>query len=132
MPEHVVDRCADLLNEQRLAVNGSKILILGVAYKKDVGDMHESPALDVISLLVHRGAEIRYHDPHVAEFEVDGNGYKGSELSDEQLEDADLVVILTAHSETDYDRVARLAGRIFDTRNATRNVSANREKIIKL
>jgi len=132
MPEHVVDRCADLLNEQRLAVNGSKILILGVAYKKDVGDMRESPALDVISLLVHRGAEIRYHDPHVAEFEVDGNGYKGSELSDEQLEDADLVVILTDHSETDYDRVARLAGRIFDTRNATRNVSANREKIIKL
>ncbi|MCA9513037.1 MAG: nucleotide sugar dehydrogenase [Myxococcota bacterium] len=132
MPEHVADRCGALLNEQRLAVNGSKILILGVAYKKDVGDMRESPALDVVSLLASRGADIRFHDPHVGEFEVDGHGYKGSELTDAAIEDADLVVILTDHGDVDYARVVKHAGRVFDTRNATRDVREGREKITKL
>ena len=80
MPEHVADRIAELLNEDRLAVNGSRILILGVAYKKDVGDMRESPAIDVIGTLARRGAEIAYHDPYVDECEIDGVLYKNSDF----------------------------------------------------
>jgi UDP-N-acetyl-D-glucosamine dehydrogenase len=132
MPEHVVDRVGDLLNERRLAVNGSKLLILGVAYKRDVGDMRESPALDVVAHLARRGAEIHYHDPHVREFEVDGHAYKGEELSDAALEGADLVVILTDHSGIDYDHVVDLAPHVFDTRNATREVTVGGDKITKL
>ncbi|MCG8588472.1 MAG: nucleotide sugar dehydrogenase [Proteobacteria bacterium] len=132
MPDHVADRVGDLLNEDRLAVNGANVLVLGVAYKKDVGDMRESPALDVIARLQAKGANVRYHDPHVRELQVEGEIYKNTELSDEELERADLVVIVTDHSGVDYARVAEKAGRIFDTRNATRDVSEHREKIHKL
>ncbi len=132
MPEYVADRVAELLNEDRLAVNGSNVLILGVAYKKDVGDMRESPALDVIKLLAGRGAAITYHDPHVRECTVEGAVYKNTDLSDETVAAADLVVILTDHSVVDYARVVEKAGRVFDTRNATAGVVADREKITKL
>jgi UDP-N-acetyl-D-glucosamine dehydrogenase len=132
MPEHVADRVADLLNDDRLAVNGARVLILGVAYKKDVGDMRESPALDVIGLLARKSAQISFHDPHVRECEVDGTVYKNVDLDDETLAGADLVVILTDHSEVDYARVMEKANRIFDTRNATREVTAHREKLTKL
>jgi UDP-N-acetyl-D-glucosamine dehydrogenase len=132
MPEHVADRIGDLLNDQRKAVNGARILILGVAYKRDVGDMRESPALDVVVHLARRGAEIRYHDPHVEKFEVEGRGYKSVPLTDGELTEADIVVILTDHGELDYDRVVARAGRVFDTRNATRDVAAGREKITRL
>ncbi len=132
MPEHVAERVAELLNEDRLAVNGSRVLLLGVAYKRDVSDMRESPALDVIRLLVARGAEISYHDPHVRECEVEGQVYKNTDLSDEALAAADLVVILTDHSAVDYARVVEKAKRIFDTRNATRSLDQHRDKITKL
>ncbi len=132
MPEHVADRVADLLNDDRLAVNGARVLILGVAYKKDVGDMRESPALDVIGLLARKGAQVSFHDPHVRECEVDGTVYKNVDLDDETLAGADLAVILTDHSEVDYARVMEKANRIFDTRNATRGVTAHREKLTKL
>ncbi|MEE8581583.1 MAG: nucleotide sugar dehydrogenase [Myxococcota bacterium] len=132
MPEHVADRVAELLNHDRLPVNGSRVLILGVAYKRDVSDMRESPALDVIALLAARGAEISYHDPHVRECEVEGRVYKNSDLSDELLTSADVVVILTDHGGVDYARVAAKAPRVFDTRNATRDLSEHRDKITKL
>jgi UDP-N-acetyl-D-glucosamine dehydrogenase len=132
MPEHVADRVADLLNEDRLAVNGAKVLILGVAYKRDVGDMRESPAIDVVNLLAQKGAEISYHDPHVSEFAVEGAVYKNVDLSDEVLAENDLVVILTDHSAIDYEHLVAQANRIFDTRNATADVKHNREKITKL
>jgi UDP-N-acetyl-D-glucosamine dehydrogenase len=132
MPEHVADRVADLLNEDRLAVNGANVLILGVAYKKDVGDMRESPALDVIKLLAEKGAAITFHDPHVRECTVEGVTYKNTDLSDEALAGADLVVILTDHSSIDYEALVARTHRVFDTRNATAAVSANREKITKL
>jgi UDP-N-acetyl-D-glucosamine dehydrogenase len=132
MPTHVCDRVADLLNDRRLAVNGARVLVLGVSYKRDVGDMRESPALDVISMLARRGAEIAYHDPHVSEFEVDGAGYKSVDLSEEILSGCDLAVVLTDHSGIDYDRIVALAPRVFDTRNATRDVAELREKITKL
>jgi UDP-N-acetyl-D-glucosamine dehydrogenase len=132
MPEHVLDRITDLLNEDRLAVNGARILVLGVAYKANVSDMRESPALDVIRLLAAKGAEVSYHDPHVREIAIEGASYKSVDLGDDALSRADLVVVITDHADVDYARVAARAHRIFDTRNALRGVTAGREKIRKL
>ena len=132
MPQHVVNKVADILNESRIAVNGAHILVLGVAYKPNVSDMRESPAIDVIRLLAERGGEVSYHDPHVPEIEVEGIPYKSADLSDDRLADADIVVIITDHADVDWARVVAQAGRIFDTRNATRNVPEGREKVRKL
>ncbi len=132
MPDHVVDRIAELLNEDRLAVNGARILVLGVAYKSGVDDMRESPALDVVATLRRRGAEIRYHDPYVAECDFAGESMKSVDLTDDVLRGCDLIVILTDHPDVDYDRVVRVGPRVFDTRNATKAVRADREKITKL
>jgi UDP-N-acetyl-D-glucosamine dehydrogenase len=132
MPEHVAGKVADLLNEDRLAVNGSRVLILGVSYKPDVGDVRESPAIDVIEQLERKGAEISYHDPHVREVTIGDKTYKNVELSDEVLSGCDIAVIVTDHSEIDWDRVVARAPRVFDTRNATKNVREGRERIRKL
>lgn len=132
MPDHVVDRIAEMLNEDRLAVNGARILILGVAYKSSVDDMRESPALDVIAGLRARGGDIRYHDPYVAECEIVGERMKSVDLTDDELKSSDLVVVLTDHPNVDYERVVRVGPRVFDTRNATKGVTADREKITKL
>jgi len=132
MPEYVADKVGELLNEDRIAVNGSQVLILGVAYKSNVSDMRESPALEVMRLLASKGAEIRYSDPHVPEVAFDDRQLKSVDLTDEALAAADVVVILTQHDGVDYDRVVAKAARIYDTRNATRNVTANREKVRKL
>jgi UDP-N-acetyl-D-glucosamine dehydrogenase len=132
MPKHVVARIGDLLNEDRITVNGARILILGVAYKGDVSDVRESPALDVIRLLREKGGDIRYHDPHVPELDLQGHSLKSVELTREALENADLVVVMTDHSGVDYARVAARAERIFDTRNALRDVRAAPGKVRKL
>ena len=132
MPRYVADKVADLLNEDRIAVNGARILMIGVAYKPNVSDMRESPALDIIQLLEAKGAEIRYHDPHVPEFTHAGQSHKGVELTDEEIEAADLVVITTDHAAVDFDRLVDKAGRVYDTRNATKGVRDGLEKVRKL
>jgi len=132
MPEYVADKVGDLLNEDRIAVNGAHVLILGVAYKSNVSDMRESPALDVMRLLAAKGAEIRYSDPHVPEIAFDDRQLKSVDLTDDALASADVVVIITQHDAVDYDRVVAKADRIYDSRNATRNVTADREKVRKL
>jgi UDP-N-acetyl-D-glucosamine dehydrogenase len=132
MPEHVVTTIGDLLNEERTAVNGARVLLLGVAYKADVSDLRESPALDVLRLLDAKGADLRYHDPFVPELALDGRSWKSVELTDEELGAADLVVVLTEHSGIDWGRVVARAQRVYDTRNATRGVREGREKIKKL
>ena len=132
MPEYVVTTIGDLLNEERTAVNGARVLLLGVAYKADVSDVRESPALDVLRLLDAKGADLRYHDPYVAELALEGRDWKSVELSDEELGAADLVVILTDHSNMDWERVVARSQRVYDTRNATRGVREGREKIRKL
>jgi UDP-N-acetyl-D-glucosamine dehydrogenase len=132
MPEHVAARAGDILNEDRLAVNGSCILVLGAAYKANVSDVRESPALDVMRELARKGAEVRYHDPHVPELDLDGRTLKSVDLSDELLAASDLVVIVTDHEAVDLARVVAKAPRIFDTRNATKNVREGREKITRL
>ncbi len=120
MPDYVVDRIGQALNKGRKSINGSKIAVLGVAYKRDVSDVRESPALDIIEHLEERGAEIRYHDPHVPSVEVGVKTYTSSDLTAALLEEADCVVILTDHSAIDYRFVADTAKMVFDTRNVTR------------
>ncbi len=132
MPEFVAEKIGDILNEERLPVNGSNVLVLGVAYKPDVADMRESPAIDVMMLLQRKGAKLVFHDPHVAEIEIEGVHHKSVDLTDEVLSSADLVVIVTNHAAIDYSRVVAKAQRVYDTRNATRGVKEHREKIRKL
>ena len=119
MPSLVVARVAHALNSARKPVNGSRVLVLGVAYKKDIDDMRESPALDVIRMLEEQGAVVAYHDPHVARFSEDGHERVGVDLTDAELSSADAVVIVTDHSSIDYRRVVDLAKALDDTRNAT-------------
>ncbi|MCZ6695495.1 MAG: nucleotide sugar dehydrogenase [Acidobacteria bacterium] len=133
MPQHVVARIVEALNEQRKSVRGARILIMGVAYKKDVGDVRESPALDIIKLLADRGADIRYNDPHAGEITVDGGHvYRSVRLAEETLRKEDLVVIVTDHSSYDYEFVVANSRCVVDTRNATRHVRSGREKIRRL
>src|SRR5688572_29542098 len=119
MPALVVERVAQSLNTMRKPVNGSRVLVLGVAYKRDIDDMRESPALDVIRLLEEQGAVVVYHDPHVPTFREDGHQRSSVDLTDNELSSADAVVIITDHSSIDYQRVVHLAGVVVDTRNAT-------------
>lgn len=132
MPRYVAGMVRDALNEQEKSVKGSKILILGVAYKKDIDDMRESPALSIIDLLRSRGAEIAYHDPFVAEVTFDhaytigdGDPLYNQELTDELVSGSDCVIICTEHSSVDYERVCRLSRLIVDTRNALNETHRN-------
>jgi UDP-N-acetyl-D-glucosamine dehydrogenase len=118
MPEYWVARVADRLNEQGKAVRDSKVLVLGVAYKKDINDIRESPALDVIRLLERRGAVVRYHDPHVPTLHEDGVHLTSVPLTAQMLRDVDCVVIVTDHSGVDYAMVGREAPVVVDTRHA--------------
>ena len=118
MPVYVVQRAMDLLNQRARAMNGADILVLGVAYKRDIDDYRESPALKVIAELERRGARVSFYDPYVAEYRYQGETRQGlSELSDQALRQADLVIITTNHSRVDYARVQRLAQQVFDTKN---------------
>ena len=132
MPAVVVRKVAQALNEEKKAVNGSRILVLGVAYKRDINDMRESPALDVIRLLENQGATVAYHDPHVPKFSEDGHDHRSVELTDNEITGADAVVIVTDHAAVDYQRVVRLAGVIVDTRNATARLAKGKGRIVSL
>jgi UDP-N-acetyl-D-glucosamine dehydrogenase len=133
MPEVVVRRAAAILNDAKKSLKGSKIFVLGVAYKKDTGDSRESPALDVIRLLQSDGATVTFHDPYSNAIRAeDGKIEKGVALTPRNLSAADLVVIVTDHSAFDYDVIVKNARHVLDTRNATRNVKAGRGKIVKL
>ncbi len=129
MPHYVVSKVNDALNDFRKSINGSNVLILGVSYKKDIDDLRESPALDVIQLLSRRGAKVMYHDPYVPEIEFEATTLKSVPLED-ALSQSDCVVIVTNHSSIDYGKVESLAKVILDTRNATRGITSS--KIIKL
>jgi UDP-N-acetyl-D-glucosamine dehydrogenase len=124
MPHHVVERSMMLLNESGKSVRGAKILVLGVAYKRDIDDTRESPALKVISQFTCLGADVSYHDPYVGAVAVDGREYASQPLDDALVRESDLVLILTGHTKVDYARVVRLAPLVFDTRNATAGISA--------
>ncbi|MCO5204043.1 MAG: nucleotide sugar dehydrogenase [Anaerolineae bacterium] len=123
MPEYVVGKVVDALNDVRKAVNGSRVLILGVAYKPNVSDVRESPAMDIIHLLQERGAEVAYCDPYVPDLVHEGLELKATVLSEAILESADCVVIVTNHATFDWQKVSKHARLIVDTRNALLNTS---------
>lgn len=133
MPEYVVDRIARALNEEGKAIKGSEILVLGVAYKRDISDVRESPSLDVIRLLHVRGAKVAYADPHVPSVKMeDGSLMHAVALSDSMLAKADCVAILTDHSGYDYADICAKSHLVFDSRNATKNVPKGVGKVWKL
>ncbi|HXF96049.1 MAG TPA: nucleotide sugar dehydrogenase, partial [Gemmatimonadales bacterium] len=118
MPEFWVGKVIDRLNDQGRAMRGSRVLVLGVAYKKDIDDVRESPALDIIRLLERRGAAVSYHDPHVPRLREDGIQLASVPLTADCLAAADCVIIVTDHSAVDYELVARHARAVVDTRRA--------------
>lgn len=131
MPEVVVQRVADALNDRVKPVKDSNVLVLGVAYKNDIDDMRESPAIDVIELLRLRGAKVSYHDPHVDHICVGSERYESVGL--ENLSSYDMVVIITAHSAFNYKEICSQAQVVFDARNATKNIRADfKDKIVVL
>jgi UDP-N-acetyl-D-glucosamine dehydrogenase len=132
MPEVVVEKVARALNDARKPVRGSTVLILGVAYKRDIDDMRESPALDILHLLEERGAEVRFHDPHVPSFREDGREFVGVALDDAALAAADAVVVVTDHRAVDYQRVVDQAALVVDTRNVTAGLRPGRASVIPL
>ena len=132
MPDVVAEKVARALNDVRKSVNGSRILVIGVAYKKNIDDMRESPALDVIRLLEERGASVVYHDPFIPHFRDGDHSMEGVPLSDEELERADAVVIVTDHDGIDYQRVLDHADVVVDTRNAMANMQPSRARLVAL
>jgi UDP-N-acetyl-D-glucosamine dehydrogenase len=123
MPYYVIDKVTDSLNNESKSVRGANIVVLGVAYKRDVDDVRESPALDVISLLMNKGANVVYHDPHVESVRLDGQGImKSSVFSNDLLENADCIVIITDHSSYDWQRILDHSKVVVDTRHVTAGI----------
>ena len=118
MPRHVVEWIAERLNEDRKSLNGSRVLVVGIAYKEDVADVRESPALKIIELLARAGAEVLYHDALVGSVEVDGRPYSSAELSAEVAGGCDCVAVITAHSDVDRGLLKSLEVPVVDVRNA--------------
>ena len=132
MPAYVVAKVAAALNEDRKAVNGSRALVVGVAYKRDIDDVRESPALDIIRLLEADGADVVYHDPYIPMVREDAHEWHSVPLSDEELAQADVVVIVTDHRSIDYQRIVDRAALIVDSRNATAKTTRTRARIVSL
>jgi len=134
MPGRVVDKVMRVLNARGKALKGSKVLVLGAAYKPDVDDIRESPAIRILELLEREGALISYHDPHIPAFPELRESHlrlKSIELTEQALAEHDCTVIVTNHSAYDYQWIVRHARVVLDTRNATAEVTTDREKIVK-
>lgn len=131
MPNFVIENVMKLLNSHKKALNGAKVLVLGVAYKKDIDDMRESPTLKVLDLLEKNGAEIIVNDPYIPSFKHKNVEYVSVDW-EKVIDDTDIVLITTDHSCYDYEVIVEKAKLLYDTRNATKNVRNNREKINKL
>ena len=132
---HVIDIVSRALNKTAKCMNGAKILVLGVAYKKDISDVRESPALKVIDLLKKEHADVSYHDPYVPALKAEEPydwAMDGVELTAERLQEADCVLIATDHSGLDYDWVVENSKIVVDTRNVTKNVKEYRDRIVKI
>jgi nucleotide sugar dehydrogenase len=132
MPEFVREKAARILNLHQKAIGGANVLIVGIAYKKDVDDWRESPAIDVMRQLQGAGAKLSYHDPHVPSFKEHDLALTSVELTKETVANADLVLITTEHSVTDYQMIADHAKLVLDTRNATKNIKVDSEKVFLL
>lgn len=132
MPDFVVEKVAWALNDDGKAVKGANVLVLGVAYKKDIDDIRESPALDVIRHLELRGASVTYHDPHIPSFREDGHEMVGVALSDAVLDATDAIVVITDHAGVDYQRVADRARLVVDSRNVMARLRPGRARVVTL
>jgi UDP-N-acetyl-D-glucosamine dehydrogenase len=133
MPEYVVELIGQALNTHaKKAIAGAKVFALGVAYKRDISDTRESPALDVIQLLLQRGAMVEYTDPFVPEIHTDNGSLAQVDITADRLGSCDCAVILTDHSSFDYQDICHKASLVVDTRNATKTVSAPTATIVKL
>ena len=134
MPRYVVSRVMDALNDRAKALKGSKVLVLGAAYKPDIDDVRESPALDVIGLLQKKGALVEYHDPYIPHIHHEYDGWQMDSVSDlmKSVRDADAVVIVTNHKVYDYEALLKEARFIFDSRNAMRKYAKDSDKVVRL
>jgi UDP-N-acetyl-D-glucosamine dehydrogenase len=130
MPEHVVGRVVEQLNDRGVALSTADVLVLGVAYKPDVSDTRESPAIDIIDRLGDWQANVTYHDPQVPKIDVLGTTHESVPLTDDRLAEADCVLLVTDHSEFDIETIVETADLVFDTRNATREYDA--ENVVRL
>ena len=134
MPRYVVRRVMEALNDRSKPLKGSRILVLGAAYKPDVDDVRESPALDVIGLLQKKGAQVEYHDPYISHIHHEHEGWQMDSVEDlmAAVKAADMVVIVTNHSAYDYQDIVEAAALVFDSRNATRDFVKDSERVVRL
>jgi UDP-N-acetyl-D-glucosamine dehydrogenase len=132
MPRHVVGKVQDALNKAGKAFNGSQVLVLGVAYKPDIDDLRESPALDVIGLIQQKGAKVLYHDPYVAHLVEEGVVMESVPDLMEAVRTVDCVVIITNHSQYDYPAILEESRMVVDTRNALGSLGKNNPKVVRL
>jgi UDP-N-acetyl-D-glucosamine dehydrogenase len=130
MPYHVVSRILEAFSAKGKGLKGAKVLVLGVAYKKDIEDTRESPSLRIIQLLREKGAQVSYNDPYVPQIRVPAGEMKSVELTGEYLASVDCVVIATDHSDYDMNDIVAQAKLVFDTRGATRKLK--RDNIVRL
>lgn len=132
MPFYVVEKISDVLNERNKSIKGSEIIILGVTYKRDINDIRESPSLDIINILLEKGAQVSFNDPYVDRLDSYNDRIRSVELDQEKLKSADCVIIITDHSVYNYDWIVENSQVVVDTRNATKNVNGHRDKIVTL
>jgi len=132
MPEFVTEKAMRLLSDRGQGLRGARLLVLGVAYKKDIDDPRESPSTEVLHLLAQRGAVITYHDPHIPHFTEHGHDLRSVPLTAEALREADLVLILTDHTAVDYALVVKESTQILDTRNALKRVGGPNPNVVLL
>jgi UDP-N-acetyl-D-glucosamine dehydrogenase len=134
MPHYVITRTMEALNQKKKSLKGSKVLVLGLAYKKDIDDLRESPSIELIELLKEKGAKVDYNDPYIPKTHKQREHnlkMVSKKLSTRMIASYDVVLISTEHSNYDYDWIVKNARLIVDTRNATKNVRTNRKKIVK-
>ena len=132
MPNFVVDRTMKILNRYQKSLSGAKVLVLGVAYKKDIDDYRESPVMEIIQLLESYQSDFELVDPHIPSFHLNGKVYETVTITEEKLKEADLVLITTDHSAFDYQQIADSAKAIFDTRNAMKEIQNSKAYYEKL
>ena len=134
MPRYVVSRVMEALNDRSKALKGSKVLVLGAAYKPDIDDVRESPALDVIGLLRRKGALVEYHDPYIPHIHHEHEGWQMDSVKDamQSVKEADAVIIVTNHKVYDYEAIIKEAKFVFDSRNATGKIAKGNEKVARL
>lgn len=132
MPQYVVERTMKILNKYSKALNGSKILLIGAAYKKDIDDLRESPVLKIIEYIEKEKGIVKYNDPYIPKFIHNNKEYKSEELTEELLQSVDITIIITNHSCYDYHHIVSNSNIIFDTRNATKEIKINKDRIYKL